>query len=58
MGVDGSPEFNHVPGPLVEKEEDELEDQVEESDADHQLQLTCEAVDQGHGGSGGDGPPG
>jgi hypothetical protein len=58
VGVDGSPESDHVPGSLVEEVEDELEDQVEDSDADHELYLACEGVDQGHGGSGGDGSPG
>ncbi len=41
----GSPESNHFPGSLVEEVEDELEDQVEESDADHELYLACEGVD-------------
>ena len=58
MGVDGSPESDHFPSSLVEEIEDELEDQIEDSDADHELNLTCEGVDQGHGGSCGDGPPG
>ncbi len=58
MSMDDSPESDHFPGSLVEEVEDELEDQVEDSDADHELHLACKGVDQGHGGSGGDGPPG